>query len=106
MRTASVFKIIGLVLLGIIGIAAVGLGLGLVVMWLWNWLVPAIFGLPALSYWQAVGLTVLCHLLFKSHMHPRHRDHKHPKKVNDFRSKLRSMLHRDEALPEGSGETG
>lgn len=37
--------------------------LGGLVMWLWNWLMPAIFGLPALTFWQSVGLVVLCRLL-------------------------------------------
>ena len=35
-----------------------------VVMWLWNWLVPAIFGLHAISFWQALGLLVLSKILF------------------------------------------
>ncbi|HKO04628.1 MAG TPA: hypothetical protein VJW51_07750 [Candidatus Acidoferrales bacterium] len=38
--------------------------LGFVVMGLWNWLMPEIFGLPAISYWQAMGLTLLCKILF------------------------------------------
>ena len=37
---------------------------GFVVMWLWNWLMPAIFGLHAVSYWQALGLLVLSKLFF------------------------------------------
>lgn len=34
------------------------------VMLLWNWLMPTLFGLPELSFCQAVGLLVLCKLLF------------------------------------------
>jgi hypothetical protein len=30
---------------------------------------PDIFGLPPITYWQAVGLFVLSHLLFKGHQH-------------------------------------
>jgi hypothetical protein len=37
---------------------------GVVVMWLWNMLVPALFHGPVLSFWQAVGLLVLCRILF------------------------------------------
>lgn len=33
---------------------------------LWNWLVPELFGLKVISFWQAIGLTMLCHILFKS----------------------------------------
>jgi hypothetical protein len=57
------------ILLGI-GFAIAGLALlallGWVVMLLWNWLIPEIFGLPSVSYWQAWGLLVLCWILFKS----------------------------------------
>ena len=35
-----------------------------IVMWLWNWLMPAVFGLHAISYWQALGLLVLSKILF------------------------------------------
>jgi len=37
---------------------------GWVVMALWNWLMPALFGLKTLGYWQALGLVVLCRILF------------------------------------------
>lgn len=32
------------------------------VMWLWNWIVPTIFHLPSLTYWQMYGLTILVSL--------------------------------------------
>jgi hypothetical protein len=35
-----------------------------IVMLLWNALVPVIFGLTAISFWQALGLFALSHLLF------------------------------------------
>jgi hypothetical protein len=37
---------------------------GGVVLFLWNWLFPAIFGLPEISYLQAVGLLALARVLF------------------------------------------
>ena len=37
---------------------------GYVVMWLWNWLMPHIFGLTTITYWQAVGLLILAKFLF------------------------------------------
>ena len=53
----------------IVFFACIGAGLlflfGAVVMWLWNWLMPDIFGLPELSYWQAWGLLILSSILFK-----------------------------------------
>jgi hypothetical protein len=52
-----------------VGFGLIGAGLlflfGLVVMWLWNWLMPDIFGLPELGYWQAWGLLILSTILFK-----------------------------------------
>ncbi len=58
-------KLVGIVLGGVLLVVALLAALGLAVMLLWNWLMPEIFGLPSLGFVQAVGLTVLCHLLFK-----------------------------------------
>jgi len=53
---------------------------GFVVMALWNWLMPPLFGLRLISFWQALGLVILCKILFGSfhshggrHMHWRRR---------------------------------
>jgi hypothetical protein len=37
---------------------------GLVLMWLWNLLLPAIFGIKMITFWQAVGLLILSKILF------------------------------------------
>jgi len=37
---------------------------GEVVMHLWNWLLPALFGWRQITFWQALGLLVLCRILF------------------------------------------
>lgn len=37
---------------------------GLVVMSLWNALIPVIFHLGVITFWQAVGIFVLCKILF------------------------------------------
>jgi hypothetical protein len=47
------------------GLAVVA-GFAAAVMLLWNALVPAIFGLTSINFWQALGLLVLCHILFGS----------------------------------------
>ena len=39
---------------------------GWVVMSLWNWLMPAIVGWHAITYWQALGILVLSKILFGS----------------------------------------
>ena len=35
------------------------------IMVLWNWLMPTIFGLPEITFWQACGLNLLATLLFR-----------------------------------------
>ena len=59
--------------LGIAAIVAAGAAvLGGVVMCLWNSLMPAIFGLRALHFWQALGLLLLSRILFGGfHRHGR-----------------------------------
>jgi hypothetical protein len=42
-----------------------------VVRGLWNWLMPALFGLHVISFWQALGLLILSKILF-SGFHGRH----------------------------------
>ena len=37
----------------------------LVFMFFWNWIMPAMFGLPVLSYLKAFGLLVMARLIFK-----------------------------------------
>jgi hypothetical protein len=37
---------------------------GEVVKLLWNSMLPALFGFPAITFWQALGLLVLCRILF------------------------------------------
>jgi hypothetical protein len=37
--------------------------LGFVIMHLWNWLMPGLFGLNMITFWQALGLFVLGKLL-------------------------------------------
>ena len=47
---------------------------GEVVLHLWNWLLPGLFGLRQITFWQALGILVLCRILFGSlggHRRPR-----------------------------------
>ena len=39
---------------------------GEIVMHLWNWLLPMLFGWKQITFWQALGLLVLCRILFGS----------------------------------------
>ncbi len=38
---------------------------GCVVMMLWNALIPVLFNGPSLTFWQAIGLLILSHLLLR-----------------------------------------
>ena len=61
------FGLAVVVFLGFIVLAALLSLLSAVpVFFLWNWLMPAIFGLKIITFWQAWGLCWLFGLLFKS----------------------------------------
>jgi hypothetical protein len=48
----------------------------LATMWLWNWLMPAIFNLTTITFWQAAGILVLSKIIFSGgcHSHQWHSD--------------------------------
>lgn len=58
-KNSTIIKIIGFMSIGIIA----SFGLGFIVMWLWNSLMPDIFNLKTITYWQAIGLFVLIKIL-------------------------------------------
>ncbi len=58
-RYKKFFFFIPLVLFGLSSIS-------FVVMQLWNWLMPVIFQLPSISFFQAAGLFALSKILFSS----------------------------------------
>ena len=62
-------KVVGGLTFALIAFAIIvgfSLIVGFPVMWLWNWLMPALFHLPLVTFWQAVGLMILGHLLVGS----------------------------------------
>ncbi|WP_425077499.1 hypothetical protein [Psychroserpens sp. S379A] len=63
MRGKSPGEIIGMIIFGAIFIAGLAILFGFIIMWLWNWLMPMIFGLPTLNYWEAVGVFILFKIL-------------------------------------------
>jgi hypothetical protein len=50
-----------LAILGIVLFVAIG---GYIVQQLWNWLLPPLFAMHQVTFWQALGLLVLCRILF------------------------------------------
>ncbi len=63
-RTKSPAVIAGWILLGAIAIVGIAILFGYIIMSLWNWLMPDIFGLTTITYWQAVGLFILAKIIF------------------------------------------
>lgn len=59
-RPGKTRKIIGIIILAMIGVVV----FGSIVMLLWNNLMPAIFHLPVITFWQALGLLILTKILF------------------------------------------
>ena len=57
--THDVLLVVGLLMLAMILF-------GGPLMILWNWLMPTIFGLTKITFWQACGLQLLATILFKS----------------------------------------
>ena len=52
-------------LLSIILTVGVGLLIAFPVMWLWNYVIPDVFGLSTIVFWQAFALYSLCNTLTK-----------------------------------------
>lgn len=60
MRSNKAAKIVKVLMIAIVAATVIGF----IVMGLWNALMPPIFGLRAISFWQALGLLVLAKILF------------------------------------------
>jgi len=56
MRRARFFLLAPFILLAVLVFIALG---GVVVQSLWNWLLQSLFGLPVVTFWQALGLLAL-----------------------------------------------
>ena len=60
-RKMKLIFIAPLAILGIFLFIAIG---GEIVLQLWNWLLPPLFGWRQITFWQALGILVLCRILF------------------------------------------
>lgn len=74
---------------------------GEIVMHLWNWLMPAIFGLKMITFWQSLGLLVLARILVgglgggggaKNKRHRRHLAERWENLTPEEREKLREWM--------------
>lgn len=55
----DILRFIGLVILSIAFFVSIFMLVSYTVMLLWNWLMPDIFNLPVITFWQSVGLVFL-----------------------------------------------
>src|ERR1700757_4785643 len=60
-RWKRIIFIAPLAILGMLLFIAIG---GEIVLHLWNWLLPPLFGWRQITFWQALGLLLLCRILF------------------------------------------
>lgn len=70
MRTSIVEGI--LIVIGLIMLVAMLFGLPLQI--LWNLLMPELFSLPYISFWQACGLNLIAGILFRSNVTIKNKD--------------------------------
>ena len=49
-----------------ITVVIIGLIVAFPIMWLWNFVMPAVFGLTRITFWQAFALYALSNIFFKS----------------------------------------
>ena len=59
---------VGYIFLGLLLIAAVGFLLALLISLVWNAVMPQVFSLPEITYWQAYLLYLLSYLLFHNNV--------------------------------------
>ncbi len=57
-------RIVGMVLAGVTFAAVFALIFGWLVMVLWNWIMPPIFHLAEIGYWQGCGILLLAKIIF------------------------------------------
>lgn len=88
------------VLRGVVVVALAVLVFGYLVMWLWNALLPQLAGWHRIAFGQAVGLLVLCRILFggirgRPGWGWRHRMHERFAQLSpEERERFRERLHR------------
>jgi hypothetical protein len=57
-------KIVKFIIMALIFVPLALFAFGEIILHLWNWLMPALFHLPMITFWQGLGLLVLSWLFF------------------------------------------
>lgn len=84
-----VLRFIGFIILGALGAAAFAFIFGYLIMLLWNWLMPMLFGLTTITFWQAVGIAFLARLIFGGGKHSHNHDRERPSRDKAKREFMR-----------------
>jgi hypothetical protein len=72
MKGRWALRVVKMIAIAIVAVIAIGF----FVMTLWNALIPELFRGPVITYWQAIGLLVLSHILFHGGPHRGHGWHR------------------------------
>ena len=80
----GILRIIGFTVGGITLAVLFALLFGWLVQLLWNWLMPTLFSLKAITYWQAFGIVVLAKILFGG-FSPHHGSHRYGRHFRPWR---------------------
>ena len=91
-----IVRVAALVLAGVAAMILFAAVFGWLVEILWNWVMPPLFGLKAITFWQAFGILLLAKLLFGG-VAPRYR-RRDERWRRRFRERVRG------AGPEGEGD--
>jgi hypothetical protein len=89
-------KIVGAIIVGLVTAVLLGFIFGIVVQYLWNWLMPEIFGLAEITYWQAFGIVILAHLIFGSFKGSYDSDSKSKDRCHEGKGNRRNWEYYDE----------
>jgi len=68
-----------------------------IVMILWNAIIPAVSGILPLSYWQAMGVLILCRILFSGFKFRGNHGHRPPFMHPSLRNRLMEMTDEERA---------
>ncbi len=73
-HSMGALRVLGGIIGGVFIAGFFALIIGALIMVLWNWLMPALFSLGTITYWQGFGIALLARLLFGGMGHKWHGD--------------------------------
>lgn len=59
--------VVGVILTVLLVAFLLGMLMAWPVMWIWNYMMPELFGVPVITYWQAFWGSFMVKLIFPSH---------------------------------------